>query len=135
MMPIDLNFLVVDDSFSIRKAVKTSLKKFGFEGKMYESDSALRARDFLLLPENFEKVDFIICDYEMPGATGIFLLEFVRNSEVYRTVPFLILSAVNNKGMILEAITKGVTSYMLKPWEDDAFKAKLEASWIKRRNS
>ncbi len=134
-MPIDLNFLVVDDSFSIRKAVKTSLKKFGFEGKMYESDSALRARDFLLLPENFDKVDFIICDYEMPEAPGTFLLEFVRNSEVYRTVPFLILSAVNNKGMILEAITKGVTSYMLKPWEDDAFKAKLEASWVKRRNS
>ena len=71
----------------------------------------------------------------MPGAPGTFLLEFVRNSEVYRTVPFLILSAVNNKGMILEAITKGVTSYMLKPWEDDAFKAKLEASWVKRRNS
>lgn len=129
--PKDINFLVVDDYFSIRKAVKVSLRNLGFSGEIFEADSITRARDLLSIKESTSKIQFIISDLQMPGGTGIELLQFVRNSHQFKNLPFLMLSSVNDKNQILEAISNGVSSYLFKPWDDKSIESKITNSWLK----
>jgi two-component system chemotaxis response regulator CheY len=129
--PKYINFLIVDDYFSIRKAVKISLRNVGYVGEIYEADSISRARDILAIKESNAKVHFIISDLQMPGGTGIDFLKFVRASNQFKNLPFLILSGVNDKNQILEAISNGVSGYLFKPWDDRTIESKIETSWLK----
>jgi two-component system chemotaxis response regulator CheY len=128
-MPKDINFLIVDDFYSIRKAVKKSLDELGFYGEKTEAESFTRATEVLTV----SLIDFIICDFEMPGGDGLNLLNFVRNSEQLRDLPFLMLSAVNDKARILAAINAGLSNYLLKPWENESLETKLNLCWDKHK--
>jgi two-component system chemotaxis response regulator CheY len=132
-MPKDINFLIVDDFYSIRKAVKKSLDELGFYGEKTEAESFTRASEVLTVSLTTTKIDFIICDFEMPGGDGLTLLNFVRNSEQLRDLPFLMLSAVNDKARILAAINAGLSNYLLKPWENESLETKLNLCWDKHK--
>jgi CheY-like chemotaxis protein len=79
-------------------------------------------------PRYFE---FIISDLDMPGEDGIELLKFIRTNSKYVHLPFLMLSGVNTKDQILNAITFGVSSYLIKPWEDKSIGQKIDSCWLK----
>ena len=130
-IPKNINFLIVDDYFSIRKAVKVSLRNIGFSGEIFEADSIVRARDLLSIKETTSKIQFIVSDLQMPGGSGIELLQFVRNSHQFNNLPFLMLSSVNDKNQILEAISSGVSGYLFKPWDDKTIEAKIATCWLK----
>lgn len=129
--PRDINFLIVDDFFSIRKAVKVSLANLGFYGEIFEADSVSRAKELITIKENESPVEFIISDLDMPGEDGIELLKFIRSNSNYVHLPFLMLSSVNTKDQILNAITFGVSSYLIKPWEDKSIGQKIDSCWLK----
>jgi two-component system chemotaxis response regulator CheY len=130
-VPRDINFLIVDDYYSIRKLVKTSLSELGFYGEKTEAESFSRASEILTTSESILKIDFIICDFEMPGGDGVTLINFVRNSDQLRNIPFLMLSGVNEKSRILTAVSSGISNYLLKPWDNDSLESKLNLSWFK----
>jgi two-component system chemotaxis response regulator CheY len=132
--PKHINFLIVDDLYSIRKAIKVSLTNLGYYGEIFEADSVARARDVITTKEQEAPVEFIISDLDMPGETGIEFLKFIRGSHTYSHLPFLMLSGINTKDQILEAISNGVSSYLLKPWDDKTINNKIDASWLKHGN-
>ncbi len=57
--------------------------------------------------------------------------EFIRESELLKNIPFLMLSSVNDKAKILNAINVGVSNYLLKPWENDVLESKMISCWLK----
>jgi two-component system chemotaxis response regulator CheY len=130
-IPREINILIVDDFYATRKSLKKSLKTLGFKGEIFEADQVSLARDILTNNPLFLNMDFIISDVDMPGESGIDFLCYAKSHENFSKIPFLILSAITNKNTILDAIDKGVDSYLLKPWDDQSLLKKMENSWTK----
>jgi PAS domain S-box-containing protein len=59
-----------------------------------------------------ERIDCVVSDHQMPGMTGIELLEAVR--EEYPNLPFFLFTGRGSEDVAAEAIEAGVTSYLQK---------------------
>ncbi|MBW1994019.1 MAG: response regulator, partial [Deltaproteobacteria bacterium] len=68
-MDLSMNVLIVDDFATMRKILRNILKQVGFT-KIIEADDGTTAFDIL----NKQKIDLIICDWNMPKMTGLELL-------------------------------------------------------------
>ena len=103
--------LVVDDNQPARQLIKSTLALAGFTGITEAVDGgkaleALQKRSF----------DLIICDWDMPGTTGIEVLRAVRADEKLRTTPFLMVTANQQRDFVEAAIEAGVNDYVAKPY-------------------
>jgi two-component system chemotaxis response regulator CheY len=70
--------------------------------------------------------DLIISDWAMPKLTGIDLLRKVRANPMLTRVPFILLTAINNKTQIVEAARAGVSAYVTKPLVGDTLMSKVK---------
>lgn len=131
LIPREINILIVDDFYATRKSLKKSLKALGFSGEIFEADQVSLARDILTNNPLSVGLDFIISDVDMPGESGLDLLTYAKAHKSIAKIPFLILSAITSKHTILDAIDRGVDSYLLKPWDDQSLLKKMENSWTK----
>ena len=64
----------------------------------------------------------------MPKTKGIEVLRWVRGSEVYRNVPFMMLTAEADVALVKEAIEADVDSYIVKPWSAESFERGLKTA-------
>jgi PleD family two-component response regulator len=72
-------------------------------------------------------IQFIISDWEMADGHGIELLQYVRTMAVFKHIPFLMLTSLGKKELVLKAIQNGVSDFLLKPWEKDILESKLKS--------
>ena len=116
----DLTFLVVDDS----PIIHTLLKRFLGEMECQSVFTALSGKKAMeILADN--QVDFIICDWNMPGMKGIEVLKKTRALSGHEQTPFLMLTAEANKEYIIEAVRGGVSGYLIKPFKPDHLRDKI----------
>jgi two-component system chemotaxis response regulator CheY len=73
-----------------------------------------------------EHFDLIVCDWNMPGMTGIDLLKAVRADERLKDLPVLMVTAEAKKEQIFEAAKSGVNGYVVKPFTAGVLKEKIE---------
>ena len=100
--------LIVDDDPDVRAMVMTLLKLGGYtQVRMKDS-----ARD-LLEELASRSYDLILLDWRMPEMSGIAVLEQVR---AYSQVPIIMMTMENHRERVQEAIDKGVTDYLVKPF-------------------
>jgi two-component system chemotaxis response regulator CheY len=117
-----INVLVVDDFSTMRRLIKKILTDMGAE-TIFEAENGANALEVL----KREKIDLVICDWNMPGMTGVVLLERVRNDERFADIPFIMVTAEGKKDNILEATRRGVTGYVTKPFGAEALRSKIKA--------
>lgn len=106
--------LHVDDEPIFRKMILTHLD--GEHG--LDVTSVQGPREAL---EALEESDFdcIVSDHQMPGRTGLELLEDVR--ENHSDIPFILLTGRGSEEIASEAISAGVTDYVQKEAGPDQF--------------
>ena len=127
MFPPDTRVLVVDDMATMRKLVKKQLIDCGMT-KVTEADDGDTA--WTKIEQAIEinaPFQLIISDWNMPRTKGIQLLKRVRSNSKMKDVPFVMLTAENEKDNVTEAIAARVSSYLIKPFTADVFKEKLKA--------
>ena len=83
----DKKVLVVDDEIHIVHVVAIKLRNNGYE--VISADNGAEA--FKLACE--EKPDIIVTDFQMPGMTGLELVEKLRQREETRDIPVIMLTA------------------------------------------
>ncbi len=117
-----MNILVVDDSKIIRIMIIRILNELGYDTitEAVDVDSALSKI-------KFEKPDLIFSDYNMPGKTGVDFLKAVRENPATSTIPFLLVTTVHDKKIIVEAVKSGLQYFILKPVEKAVLAEKLTA--------
>ena len=71
------------------------------------------------------QIDLIVCDWMMPGMSGLELLRRVREAE--SVVPFLMLTARTTADAVAEARDAGVDAYIVKPFAPRALRDKILA--------
>jgi two-component system chemotaxis response regulator CheY len=124
MFPPTTKVLVVDDMGMMRTAVKKFLVEFGLSD-IHEAADGIDAWTAISSAE--KPFDLIISDWNMPKCTGIDLLKRVRADKRYLKTPLILVTAEKEKEQILEAIKAGVSSYVVKPFNSQGLREKLEA--------
>jgi two-component system chemotaxis response regulator CheY len=106
-----IRILVVDDNQPARQLVKSTLALAGYTG-ITEATDGSKALEAL----QHRKFDLIICDWDMPGTSGIDVLRAVRADESLSATPFLMVTANQQREFVQAAIEAGVNDYVAKPY-------------------
>lgn len=111
----DLKILIVDDSIDSLVIIKNVLTGKGFKN-IITVFSAEEAKKILQsAEESRDPVRLILSDWEMPGMSGKELLQFIRESESFSQVPFIMVTSNNEIECVTDAINLGVSNYIVKP--------------------
>lgn len=101
------NILLVEDEKEIRRAMTNFLRREDYNVVAVETgEEALR---------EFAKTDFhlVLLDMMLPGIGGEEVLEWIRRKS---DVPILIISALNDELIQLDAFEQSVDDYIVKPF-------------------
>ncbi len=122
--PKKVKILVVDDIPLNVLLVKKMLQPLGFETS--------EAEDGVVAMEKIEadKPDLILLDLMMPRMDGFEVLRRLRANEETKSIPVIILSALNSNDDVAKGISMGAEDYITKPIIMD----RLQSSVIKQLN-
>lgn len=123
MFDSNTKILIVDDMSTMRKIVKKSCLALGL-ANVEEAEDGFKAWEKLQASQDF---DLIISDWNMPNCTGLEFLKRVRADARFKNIPFVLLTAESEASQIAQAISCGVSNYIVKPFSQDVLKQKLEA--------
>src|SRR5215470_13184994 len=113
-----LRVLLVDDEEDIIEVIQDRLEAYGFT--VATASTGLEALRKLSL----ERFDGIFLDVKMPEMGGIEALVEVRKKDT--KIPIIIITASSTREAAIEALAKGANDYVLKPFEWEELKAKIE---------
>ncbi len=116
----NLKILIVDDQAEARVMLKEMLSEIGVT-QIFESKDGRQALEFV--DTAFDFVDIIVCDWNMPGLSGVQLLRQIRSADP--NIPFLMVTGRDDMDSVLEAKSSGVTAYIRKPYSSAQLEAKL----------
>jgi len=114
--------LIVDDEESIRKALRLTLSKAGYD--VVEADDGAEGIEAIGADDNPLMVDVIICDIRMPKINGLEAIAFFRQQ--YPSVPVLVLTGYPDVQLATNLLKQGVVDYLVKPADKDALNAAVE---------
>ncbi len=118
-----LPILIVDDYQTMVRILRNLLKQIGYEN-VDEAPNGRVALD-MLQSKNY---GLIISDWNMEPMTGIELLQKVRAVEgPVRSTPFIMVTAESKANNIIAARKAGVDNYLVKPFNAQALRAKIDA--------
>jgi CheY-like chemotaxis protein len=113
-----LKVLLVDDEPDIIEVIQDRLEAYGFT--VVTAATGLEALKKLSL----EKFDGVFLDVKMPEMDGIEALEEIRKRD--KKIPVIIITSSSSQEAAIEAIAKGASDYILKPFEWAELKTKIQ---------
>ena len=105
-----MKLLLVDDEVTMIQIMEKAIdwKKKGIQ-KVFVAYNADEARDILAS----SAIDIMICDIEMPGESGLELIQWMQDA--YPEIICIILTGFPDFNYARSAISLGVYQYLLKP--------------------
>ncbi len=103
--------LVVDDEEALREVLCSLLEAAG-----YRCLSMANGKEALLEVERANP-DLVISDILMPGMDGLALLDRLRAYDI--DIPVILVTAMHDVSVAIQAIRNGAYDYILKPFERD----------------
>jgi two-component system, chemotaxis family, chemotaxis protein CheY len=114
--------LVVDDYNTMIRIIRNLLRQLGFEHIDDASDgSAALAK---MQERNY---GLVISDWNMEPMTGYELLQQVRANPGLAATPFIMVTAESKTDNVIAAKKAGVSNYIVKPFNAQTLKSKIEA--------
>jgi CheY-like chemotaxis protein len=111
--------LIVDDEEFIRDLIKEVLTPQG-----HEFEFAANGREAFEVMRK-KTIDLAIVDRNMPGMTGIEVIQLIRQNPKTKTIKVLMCTASNVTKEIDEAFNAGADDYVLKPLSFPALLGKV----------
>lgn len=117
-----LKLLVVDDSSTMRRIIKNTLQRLGFEDVL-EAEHGVEAWQIM---ERTPDINVLITDWNMPEMNGLELVRKVRADGRYDSMPIIMVTTEGGKTEVITALKAGVNNYIVKPFTPQVLKEKLE---------
>ena len=121
---------LIDDDKEVLDALKIHLSGAGFDVRTFESSEvawqALKALKQEQLPE------LILCDLDMPGRSGLDLLEDLRSHPALQDLPFVFLSAHNSAEDIQKGLAYSADDYLTKPIKSQELLTRIQKTLQRR---
>jgi two-component system, chemotaxis family, chemotaxis protein CheY len=119
---MSFNVLIVDDSNAMRAVISKIISMSGFKmDKCLQAGNGKEAMETLVN----EWVDVIISDINMPEMNGLQLLVKLRNDDLYKTIPVIMISTEGSDERINEAFACGAQGFIKKPFLPEELRKKL----------
>lgn len=100
--------LVIDDSKFFLKTISEFLERNGcLVSTYYDARSAIKA----LRNEDY---DVILCDYEMPEFNGPEFCNYIKNDELLRAIPLIMLTGHDDQQSFMNAVESGADDFISK---------------------
>ena len=116
-MPI----LVVDDYNTMVRIIRNLLKQIGYEN-VDDAPHGAAALEKI----RAKRYGLVISDWNMEPMTGFELLTKVRQDPANSELPFIMVTAESKTDNILLARKAGVNNYLVKPFNAQALKSKID---------
>lgn len=117
-----LKLLVVDDSSTMRRIIKNTLQRLGYDD-ILEAENGLEAWGIL---DGTGGINVLITDWNMPEMNGLELVKKVRAESKYENMPIIMVTTEGGKAEVITALKAGVNNYIVKPFTPQVLKEKLE---------
>lgn len=112
--------LIVDDQMAIRAVLNAILLSAGIQHIGQAKDGMLGWE--MLQSETY---DLVFCDWEMPNMNGMELFEKVKEAGTLELSRFVMVTSQGTQDRVREAISSGVTQYVVKPFDENIIHKKL----------
>ena len=123
-MKPSLNILLIeDDSIEIMK-LNRAIASLKLEHHVTEAGNGEEALE--LLNTNTYLPDIILVDLNMPKINGIEFLRILKNNDVLKYIPAIILTTSNNRTDIKECFKIGIAGYIVKPLKYEEYLSKIK---------
>ncbi len=123
--------LVVDDEPDVRKVVRMSLEKAGYD--VLEAEDGEKAIATLKEGENNLLLDVIISDIRMPKINGVEAINYFQQE--YPGKKVIVLTGFPDMDMATSFMKKGIVDYLVKPVEAEKLRASVAKAMEQRHNS
>jgi len=124
---MDNKILVVDDDVAINELIKVNLELAGY--------SVVQAYDgvkgFALAKQ--EAPSLVVLDVMMPEVDGFTVAKRIRQNEVTKNIPIIMLTALSQINDKVNGFNIGVDDYLVKPFEIEELLVRVRAL-LKRTN-
>jgi len=118
-----MKILIVDDSSTMRRIIGNVVMQLGIEKENFdEAEDGLKAWNML----NNKKYDVILTDWNMPNMNGLELVKKVRSAGNHQNTPIIMITTEGGKGEVITALKAGVNNYIVKPFNAEILKEKLD---------
>jgi two-component system phosphate regulon response regulator PhoB len=132
-LPIDASegpmtaILVADDDMDIRDLVAFKLEQAGYE--VVAVDNGLAA----LTAATENPPDLVVLDVMMPGMSGIDVCRQLRQEQVTKALPIILLTARAQEGDVEVGFGAGADDYIVKPFSPRELVSRVEAVLARMR--
>ena len=106
----EYNFLVVEDSPTMRQLISFALKRIP-GCKIVEANDGIDALKKL----STQKFDIILTDINMPIMDGLKLVSMVRNDPAHKAIPIIIITTEGAEEDRKRGLALGANAYVPKP--------------------
>jgi two-component system chemotaxis response regulator CheY len=126
-MAVDLSMpvLIVDDYNTMIRIIRNLLKQLGFVHIDDASDGSAALNKL-----RKRKYGLVISDWNMEPMTGYDLLQEVRADPTLSSTPFIMVTAESKTENVIAAKKAGVSNYIVKPFNAQTLKNKIEAVFL-----
>lgn len=120
-LDLKMRVLVVDDSSTMRRIVKSALREIGMLNIVMAEDGD-EAWDIV----QKDNIDLVLSDHKMPRMSGEEFLRLVREDGRYDCLPFIMITAESFRENVVNAVKLGVSNYIVKPFSTKQLLEKIE---------
>jgi two-component system chemotaxis response regulator CheY len=120
--------LIVDDEADVRKVVRMTLQKAGYD--ILEAENGEKAIETINSGENRLLLDVLICDIRMPKINGVEAIAYFRAN--YPRVPVIVLTGFPDADMATSMLRQGVVDYLVKPVEGEKLRESVARAMEQR---
>lgn len=122
----DINFLVVEDSPTMRQLITFALKRV-HGSKIVEASDGIDALKKL----SAQKFDMVLTDINMPIMDGLKLVSLIRGNDQHKGIPIIIITTEGAEEDRKKGLALGANAYLPKPIQT-AELLKLVNQYVKR---
>ena len=118
-----MKILIVDDISTMRRIIGNVVMQLGFTRDNFEeAEDGVKA--WKLLSE--AHYDVILTDWNMPNMNGLELVKKVRSEGTHQKTPIIMITTEGGKSEVITALKAGVNNYIVKPFNAEVLKEKLD---------
>jgi CheY-like chemotaxis protein len=121
------SLLVVDDIEPNREVLARTLERLGYS--VTGAENGRRALEVL----EATNIDLVLLDIMMPEMDGYQVLEQRQADPRLRSIPFIMISALDELDSVVRCIEMGAEDYLMKPFEPVLLRARVGACLEKKR--
>jgi DNA-binding NarL/FixJ family response regulator len=113
------SILIIEDDDRVRGVMQEILQEDGFDVRLACDGVAGIAEIKKRIP------DLILCDIQMPGMDGHSVFETLKLDTTYAIVPFIFVTAQDERADIRRAMSAGADDYLTKPFSPEELVAAI----------